>query len=292
MEEYSKNKCLNEKIKYSINLLQKAEKLALSMDERGFHLAFSGGKDSIVLYRITELAKVKFFAEMSVTTIDPPELMRYIRKNYPQVKLNRPDINFYELIKKKKMLPTMRIRYCCAYLKEQAGQGTTTLVGVRAAESVRRAKRKEIEIQGHRDNTELLDQFNRNEELSHTCIRGKDKIIIMPIFHWTDKDIWNFIREQEINYCQLYNEKYKRIGCMFCPMSNKKSIAIDRKKYPRIEKLIKKSIQYLLDNNNNFLNQVTINKRRMNADEVFEWWISKENLRDWAAKQNQQELFK
>lgn len=291
MEEYSKNKGLNEKIKYSINLLQKAEKMALSMNENGFHLAFSGGKDSIVLYRIAELAKVKFFAEMSVTTIDPPELMRYIRKNYPQVKLNRPDINFYELIKKKKMLPTRIKRYCCAYLKEQAGVGTTTLIGVRAAESVRRAKRKEIEIQGHKDNTELLDQFNRNEELSHTCIKGKDKILIMPIFHWTDKDIWNFIREQEMDYCQLYDEGYKRIGCIFCPMANKKSIAKDRKKYPRIEKEIKKSIQYLLDTQANFFTKDSINGRRVNTDEVFEWWISKENFKNWAAKQNQQELF-
>lgn len=290
-KQYSVSKSLDNKIKYSINLLQKAEKMALSMNENGFHLAFSGGKDSIVLYRIAELAKVKFFAEMSVTTIDPPELMRYIRKNYPQVKLNRPDINFYELIKKKKMLPTRMKRYCCAYLKEQAGIGTTTLVGVRAAESVRRGKRKEIEIQGHKDNTELLDQFNRNEELSHTCVKGKDKIIIMPIFHWTDKDIWNFIREQEMDYCQLYDEGSKRIGCIFCPMANKKSIAKDRKKYPRIEKEIKKSIQYILDNKEDFLTQVTINGRRMNADEVFEWWISKENLKNWAVKQNQQELF-
>ena len=291
MEEYSKNKGLNEKIKYSINLLQKAEKMALSMDKRGFHLAFSGGKDSIVLHRIAELAKVNFFAEMSVTTIDPPELMRYIRKYYPQVKLNRPDINFYKLIIKKKMLPTRMKRYCCAYLKESAGIGTTTLVGVRAAESVRRAKRKEIEIQGHKDNTELLDQFNRNEELSHTCIKGKDKIIIMPIFHWTDKDVWNFIREQKMDYCQLYDEGYKRIGCIFCPMANKKSIARDRKKYPKIEKQIKKSIQNILDTKKDFLSQSIIQGRRMNADEVFDWWISKENLKNWIAKQNQQELF-
>ena len=291
MEEYSKNKGLNEKIKYSINLLQKAQKMAISMNENGFHLAFSGGKDSIVLYRIAELAKVKFFAEMSVTTIDPPELMRYIRKNYPQVKLNRPDINFYELIKKKNMLPTKLKRYCCSYLKEQAGAESTTLVGVRKAESVRRAKRKEIEIQGHKDNTELLDQFNRNEELSHTCVKGKDKIIIMPIFHWTDKDVWYFIREQKMNYCKLYDEGYKRIGCVFCPMANKKNISKDRKKYPKIEKQIKKSIQYILDTKVDFLTQVTINGRRMNADEVFEWWISKENLKNWAVKQKQLELF-
>ncbi len=284
---YSINKELNKKIEYSINLLHKAQNMALAMDKQGFHLAFSGGKDSIVLYRIAELAKVKFHAEMSVTTIDPPELMRFIRTSYPQVKLNRPDINFYELIKKKKMLPTRLKRFCCAYLKETAGFGTTTLVGVRAAESRQRAKRDEIEIQGHKDNSQLLDQFNRNEELSHNCIKGKDKIIVMPIFHWTDKDVWNFIREQEMNYCKLYDNGYKRIGCIFCPMASKKAIEKDRKKYPRIEKGIKKSIQYLLDTKENFLTEVKIKGRRMNADEVFEWWVSKENLKDWVNKQNQ-----
>lgn len=181
-------------------------------------------------------------------------------------------------------------RYCCAYLKEQSGSGTTTLVGVRAAESARRAKRKEIEIQGHKDSSELLDQFNRNEELSHTCVKGNDKIIIMPIFHWTDKDVWNFIREQKMDYCQLYDEGYKRIGCIFCPMTDKKSIAKYRKKYPRIEKQIKKSIQCLLDDKESYLSKVTINRRRINADEVFEWWISRGSLKNWVAKQNQTEL--
>ena len=33
----------------AIKFIQNAEKLALRMDERGFHVAFSGGKDSQVL---------------------------------------------------------------------------------------------------------------------------------------------------------------------------------------------------------------------------------------------------
>lgn len=44
---------LTEKIEYSINLLKKSEKMALEMDpENGFYLAFSGGKDSQVLYHL------------------------------------------------------------------------------------------------------------------------------------------------------------------------------------------------------------------------------------------------
>ena len=102
------------KIEASIALLKKAEPLALKMDERGFHLAFSGGKDSQVLYELAKMAGVKFHAEMQVTTLDPPELMKFVRKNYPEVKMNLPEMNFYKLIRKKGMLPLQQARYCCA----------------------------------------------------------------------------------------------------------------------------------------------------------------------------------
>jgi len=38
---------------------------------------------------------------MQVTTLDPPELMKFVRKNYPDVIMERPEINFYNLIKRK-----------------------------------------------------------------------------------------------------------------------------------------------------------------------------------------------
>jgi len=44
---------LQSRIDYSIALLRKAELLALKMHPDGFHLAFSGGKDSQVLYHLT-----------------------------------------------------------------------------------------------------------------------------------------------------------------------------------------------------------------------------------------------
>lgn len=114
---------LQNKIDYSISLLRKAEPLALKMSSNGFYLAFSGGKDSQCLYHIAKLAGVKFKAHMQVTTIDHPELMHFVRTHYPDVELHRPEINFYKLIVKKRMLPLRQARYCCAYLKEQAGAG-------------------------------------------------------------------------------------------------------------------------------------------------------------------------
>ena len=71
-------KTLQRKIDHPIDLLRRAEPLAMRMHPDGFHLAFSGGKDSQVLYHIAQMAGVKFKAHMQVTTIDPPEVMACI----------------------------------------------------------------------------------------------------------------------------------------------------------------------------------------------------------------------
>ena len=71
------------------------------MSPDGYHLAFSGGKDSVALYQLAKMAEVKFKTHMLITTIDPPELMRFVRLQYPDVVLHRPEINFYKLIEKK-----------------------------------------------------------------------------------------------------------------------------------------------------------------------------------------------
>lgn len=85
----------------AISFIRNAESLALRMDERGFHVAFSGGKDSQVMLALVEMAGVKYHAEMQVTSVDPPNLMRFVRTHYPQVKLNLPELNMRQLIIKK-----------------------------------------------------------------------------------------------------------------------------------------------------------------------------------------------
>lgn len=81
---------LKQKIEHSIELLKKAEKLALRYDpDEGFFLAFSGGKDSQALYHIVEMAGVKFKAHFSPTTVDPPQLIRFIRRNYPRCRVRK-----------------------------------------------------------------------------------------------------------------------------------------------------------------------------------------------------------
>lgn len=103
---------LREKMKKSIELIKKAEKLSLMYDDvDGFFLAFSGGKDSQALYHITELSGVKYKSNFSPTTVDPPQLIRFIRKNYPETKFGKVEKNIYDMAVEKTILP-MTGRWC------------------------------------------------------------------------------------------------------------------------------------------------------------------------------------
>lgn len=93
---------LEAKIEKALKDIKKMEKASLIMNEKGFHVAFSGGKDSLVLLELFRMAEVKYHAEMQLTTVDPPELIRFVRSEYQEVTLKKPKLSMSELIYKKK----------------------------------------------------------------------------------------------------------------------------------------------------------------------------------------------
>lgn len=213
----------------------------------GFFLAFSGGKDSQVLYHVARLAGVRFKAHMNLTSVDPPEVIRFVKTQYPDVVLKKPGTSIFREAVRRQILPTIRVRWCCATFKEQAGAGKVTLIGIRHAESVRRSKRNEVEISSRKFSGDMdgLDKYreayqtkkwrrkatettivNADGEQVVGCIHGKETLLISPIIHWSDSDVWEFLNKMGIPHCELYDKGYHRIGCICCPMS---SVAQKRK---------------------------------------------------------------
>lgn len=80
---------LSVKIEQAIGTLQLYEPSALRLSDRGYWLAYSGGKDSGVILELAKMAGVVFHPEYSVTGIDPPELVRFIKREHPEVGWNR-----------------------------------------------------------------------------------------------------------------------------------------------------------------------------------------------------------
>lgn len=282
----------NNKLQHSIDLLQKSEALALRYSDKGFYLAFRGGKDSQALYHVAQMAEIRFEAHYALTTLDPPELVRFIRSHYPDVITDRPDMTFAQLCIKKKALPTMRMRFCCSALKETKGAGTVTLTGVRRQESVKRSSRREAEIAGSkapkfRGTLEQFDQFTREKEIEGVqCVRGKDKIIINPIIDWREADVWHFLNEVvKVEHCSLYDKGWRRLGCLFCPMASKKEVLRQGAAYPKYYALILRTIHQLRENG--YMNHYP----DLTDEEVFECWISKEGIAKWYAKHKQPNLF-
>lgn len=256
------------KLIHSVELLRKAEKLALTYDqEGGFFLAFSGGKDSQALFHVAKMAGVKFKAHMNLTSVDPPQVIRFVKKQYPDVVRHAPQKSIFQLAVERGILPSMRIRWCCADLKETAGAGKVTLIGIRKAESVRRSKRHEVEVsnrqfsgnldefgqwqkeQIEKKEAKLIrkmkregkkvneDEFSLEKDNEVRCINGKDSILISPIFDWAEHDVWYFLNEVvKVPHCELYDQGYKRIGCILCPMSAPSQKVREMKQFPHVKR--------------------------------------------------------
>jgi len=159
-------------------------------------LRFSGGKDSIVSERLLSLSGLPYHTSHSFTGIDAPEVIQFIRKEYPRCVFVRPRQTFWHLITTKNP-PANFSRWCCTELKKKpAGKIDMPLrvLGQRAEESTRRGKYPRI------------NTFKKTGQIHH-----------YPILGWKEWQVWEFIEEQGLKYPELYDCGFDRLGCVICP---------------------------------------------------------------------------
>lgn len=261
----------------------------------GYFLAFSGGKDSQCIYHLAQMAGVKFEAHYRVTSVDPPELIYFIREHYPDVIFDVPHdadwkrISMWSLIVKIGMPPTRFRRFCCAELKETSGDGRMVVTGVRWAESVRRKEnRGVVNIDGKPKTTQkkanelgvqyktnkyggliMNDDNDENRRLAEFCYRTQ-KMLLNPIVDWTDDEVWEFLNDiVKVPHCCLYDEGCKRIGCIGCPMAGAAGQNAGFKRYPKFRELYVRAFDRMIEQRKSEGLPTTW----MNGEDVMRWWI-------------------
>ena len=175
-------------------------------------VCFSGGKDSIVTARLAQMSGIDYRLVYSNTTIDPPAVQQFIRKEYPQCAWVRPKESFWKMIPKRNP-PLYHARWCCTALKKEPSwklPERNRIMGIRAEESKRR------------------DNYNR---INHYTGYRQDHIHYYPILDWPEWVVWEFIEREGLKYPDLY-ERFDRLGCVVCPMRRRAELEKWMEIYP------------------------------------------------------------
>lgn len=265
----------------AIKLLQFYEGAALHADPRGYCVCTSEGKDSRVLGHLFRRAGVKHFYQHSITGIDPPELVYFQRANFQKYRdmgyLTYDvmyEMSMWALCRKRGMLPTRRIRFCCAELKEKRSEHQGKAVvsfGVRKYESVKRARsRNELEIALPRQKN-LIMPFDdgENRKIFELCYRDREKRV-NPLAYWTDADIWNYSRDVKLEQCSLYSEGFDRLGCIGCPMARCEAREQEFNRWPKFRDQYIRTAQYIVDDKSD---KHCFKQEFKSGQEYFDWWM-------------------
>lgn len=181
-----------------------------------FAVAFSGGKDSLVLLDLVArtLSPDKFSVVFNNTGMELSTTIQSVEK----AKQHWPSLNFYEA---KSHLdpedsweefgpPGRRMRWCCAVhksvptillLREITGNYNVKAVifdGVRAEESAARADRDEISV-----GAKNINQVNCS-----------------PILKWNSAELFMYLLRYKILLNDAYRMGFNRVGCTICPLSS------------------------------------------------------------------------
>lgn len=216
-------------------------------------VAFSGGKDSLVLLHIVRSLYPDIPAVFVDTGVEWPEVREFV-KTFPNVVWLKPLMSYptvlkthgYPVISKQIAKRLRYVRHPTAdnaatmklYLEGIKSDGTTGSrfkiptkwqflryapfeISEKCCDELKKKPiQKYIKETGRRPMVGNIAEESIQRKLIYYkegCNRftGRDPIS-RPLSIWTEKDIWDYIKLNELKYCPIYDMGLDRTGCMYC----------------------------------------------------------------------------
>jgi phosphoadenosine phosphosulfate reductase len=192
------------------------------------YIAFSGGKDSVVLLDLChQVLPISVPVIYSDTDMELPDSVDYV---WPEVQKRYPEREFIKVKARSSALenwrvfgpPSRTVRWCCSvhkstpaimYLKKRLNSDSvkaTAFLGVRSEESLSRANYDDISY----------------------AVKNASQTNCMPILEWGAHELWLYIFANELTINPVYRHGLTRVGCVMCPESSEKYVWFVDKLYP------------------------------------------------------------
>lgn len=213
------------------------------------YVSFSGGKDSTVLLHLVRDMYPDVPAVFSDTGLEFPEIREFV-KTIPNVTWLKPDMTFRKVLKKYgyPVIGKEQAKWIDEARRGNAEGQSRRLYGIRKGdkkstfriseqwhylmnapfkisdECCNEMKKKPMKRYAHETGrVPIIGTMAEESKLrtQHWLQEGCNaydakRPTSKPMSFWTEADVWQYIRENNIPYSKVYDMGYGRTGCIFC----------------------------------------------------------------------------